>query len=322
MGYPYEDLAEAQFEALVVQVSKLMLGRGVQGFADGVDGGRDARFEGLADGFPSRARPWDGISIIQAKHTMSYGYFSDPDFGGDAESSVLNIEVRRARKLYDAGMLHNYLLFSNRILTANANEKILTSLSADIGIPSERIHLCGIKDLDEAFREEPRLAQLAGINILDGPLIVSSRDLAEVVEVLAENINTTLPSVSSRPRGRTLLARKNELNSMSETASTRLMNNYSHLLRQIKDFLADPGNVKFRELYDDCAEDFDLRIVAYKNPEHSFDKVFVQIVELLTKRDPLLARNKKLTRAIVFYMYWNCDIGQSEEEMDAVPLEA
>ena len=50
---------------------------------------------------------------------------------------------------------------------------------------------------------EPRLAQLAGVNPLDGPLIVSSRELAEVVEAIAEIIddNTTgMQSGSSQLR--------------------------------------------------------------------------------------------------------------------------
>ena len=200
VGYPYEDLAEAQFEALVVQAAKLLLGRGVQGFATGVDGGRDARFEGLADGFPSAARPWDGISIIQAKHTMSYGYFSDSDFSGGAASSVLANELPRAKKLYENGKLNNYLLYSNRYLTANANEKIIEMVSAETGIPSESVHLCGIEALDESFRMEPRLAQLAGVNPLDGPLIVSSRELAEVVEAIAEIIDDNTTGMQSRPR--------------------------------------------------------------------------------------------------------------------------
>ncbi|AQA25418.1 hypothetical protein BTZ20_5107 [Rhodococcus sp. MTM3W5.2] len=64
------------------------------------------------------------------------------------------------------------------------------------------------------------------------------------------------------------------------------MRNHGHLLRQIKDFLADPGNVHIREIYEDCAEDFDLKIVAHRGEHHTFDRVFSHLVELLTSRDP------------------------------------
>lgn len=322
MGYPYEDLTEAQFEALVVQAAKLLLGKGVQAFATGVDGGRDARFEGLANGFPSYSRPWDGISVIQAKHTFSYGYFSDADFSGDAASSVLSKEMVRAKKLYEERMLDNYLLYSNRFLTANANETIVNTLASGIGIPTEKIHLCGVEALDDAFREEPRLAQLAGINPLDGPLIVSSRELAEVVEAIAQGIDFEFGSHESRPVARTSLAKKNQLNSMTEKTSDRLMRNYGHLLRQIQSFLADPGNARIRQIYVDCAEDFDLKIVAHKEAHHTFDAVFGRLVDILVSRDSLLGRNRRLTRAIVFYMYWNCDIGDNESDTDAIPRQA
>lgn len=317
MGYPYEDLSEAQFEALVVQAAKLKLGKGVQGFATGVDGGRDARFEGIADGFPSNAQPWGGVTIIQAKHTMSYGYFSDPDFSGEGASAILTTELPRARTLRQAGNLDNYLLFSNRYLTANANEIILERAAQDIGIPRHSVHLCGTEALDEAFREEPRIAQLAGINPLDGPLIVSSRQLAEIVEAIAKETGAEARS-GSRPQERTSLTTKNALNAMSENTSKRLMKNYGYLLRQIKEFLADPGNSRIRDIYDDCTIDFDLKIVAYREGDQSFDKVFDHLVNLLTSRDSLLGRNRKLTRAMVFYMYWNCDIGDTEEDSGAI----
>lgn len=318
MTYPYQDLAESQFEALVVQAAKLKLGKGVQGFASGVDGGRDARFEGLTDGFPSHARAWDGITIVQAKHSMAGGYFSDPDFSGPAESSILTKELPRARRLREAGMLNNYLLYSNRYLTANTNESLLDSISTAIGVARENVHLCGIEALDEAFREEPRLAQLAGISPLDGPLIVSSRELAEVVEAIAQGLDAAFAGTRSRPGERTTLATKNVLNSMTEPTSRRLMRTYGHLLRQIKEFLAEPGNERIRAIYDDCAEDFDLKIVAHRAEHQTFDRVFEHLVGLLTSRDSLLGRNRRLTRGVVFYMYWNCDIGETEEADDAL----
>jgi hypothetical protein len=36
------------------------------------------------------------------------------------------------------------------------------------------------------------------------------------------------------------------------------------------------------------------------------------LVDLLFSRDPILRQHghKRLTRAVLFYMYWNCDIGE------------
>ena len=42
MRYAYEDLSDDQFESLIVAICQFLLGAGVQGFATGPDGGRDA----------------------------------------------------------------------------------------------------------------------------------------------------------------------------------------------------------------------------------------------------------------------------------------
>jgi hypothetical protein len=38
------------------------------------------------------------------------------------------------------------------------------------------------------------------------------------------------------------------------------------------------------------------------------------LVNMLFNRDPILRQHghRRLTRAILFYMYWNCDIGETE----------
>ena len=81
MKYAYENLGEDQFEKLIVFLCHELLGVATQGFTKGVDGGRDAKFEGKAQLHPSTAEPWIGITIIQAKHTNGYNRnFSETDF--------------------------------------------------------------------------------------------------------------------------------------------------------------------------------------------------------------------------------------------------
>jgi hypothetical protein len=58
MAYPFEDLDDSDFERLVVQCMRKLFVAGVQGFALGRDGGRDARLQGTAERFPSEASPW------------------------------------------------------------------------------------------------------------------------------------------------------------------------------------------------------------------------------------------------------------------------
>ncbi|WP_317622777.1 ABC-three component system protein, partial [Pseudomonas amygdali] len=48
---------------------------------------------------------------------------------------------------------------------------------------------------------------------------------------------------------------------------------------------------------------------------HTFDQVMEYLVDLLFSRDAVLRQlgHKRLTRAVLFYMYWNCDIGEVED---------
>jgi hypothetical protein len=71
MKYAYEDLGDEQFETLIEFLCQKLLGISVQGFAKGPDGRRDAKFVGTAELHPSKAAPWVGTTIIQAKHTVN-----------------------------------------------------------------------------------------------------------------------------------------------------------------------------------------------------------------------------------------------------------
>ena len=64
MKYRYEDLSPEQFEGLVIFLCQELLGISVQGFSKGRDGGRDAKFVGTAQLYPSKAAPWDGTVIM------------------------------------------------------------------------------------------------------------------------------------------------------------------------------------------------------------------------------------------------------------------
>ena len=101
MKFAYEDLSDDQFEKLVVFLCQRLLGISVQGFAKGPDGGRDAKFVGTAELHPSKAAPWVGTTIVQAKHTNGYNRnFSESDFfSTTAQNTVLGKEIPRIKKL-------------------------------------------------------------------------------------------------------------------------------------------------------------------------------------------------------------------------------
>jgi acyl carrier protein len=312
VAYPFEDLDDSQFERLVVQICRKLFGAGVTSFAAGPDGGRDAKFVGTAERFPSAASPWAGTTVVQAKHTIALNaHCSDGDFSGTRDSSVLSKEMSRVKGLVDAGQLDNYIVFTNRRLGAQLNEQLIERVKAEAGVGGS-VHFAGIEYLDDMLREHPQVVELARIDPLDGPLRVSSLELAEIILSLQTALDSPLPDMDAPPVDRVSYARKNELNGMSDEFAQVLQRRYQIYTKPIENFLADPANADSLERYEGAVEDFELKVVAKRQTFQSFDDVFNHLIEVLFKQDVVLARNKQLVRAVVFYMYWHCDIGEVE----------
>lgn len=310
--YPFEDLDDSQFERMVVQVSRKLFGAGVSGFAAGPDGGRDAKFVGTAERFPSTSSPWTGTTIVQAKHTISLNaHCSDSDFGSVADSSVLSKEMHRIEKLVTKGQADNYIVFTNRRLGAELNEQLIDRVKNETGIGGG-VYFGGIEYLDDMIRTYPEVLELARIDPVDGPLRVSSHELAEVILSLQIALDGPLPEMDAPPVDRVSFERKNELNGMSPEFADVLQRRYQIYTKPIEDFLANPANADSLARYEGAVEDFELKIVAKRANFQSFDNVFNYLIEVLFKQDAVLARNKRLVRAVVFYMYWHCDIGEVE----------
>lgn len=311
MKYAYEELSPNQFEGLVVAICQFVLGTSVQGFATGPDGGRDAKFVGTADLLPSGADPWKGTVIVQAKHTNGYNMaFSDLSFySEDNAATVLAEEIPRIKKLRAALELDHYLLFSNRKLTANGEANLRSVICRECGLPYGSVMLCGIEQIELWLKRFPQCAQIADVDPIDSPLQVSPDDLAEVVEHLAKHLSENTPP----PTNRVSLERKNVLNNMSAEFARELRRRYLPYTYQIQHFLAAPENEQILRLYQSAAEEFQLQVVAKRKDYQTFDEVINYLSALIISRDPILRRNKKLTRVMVFYMYWNCDLGINDD---------
>ena len=216
MKYDYEDLSDGQFEQLVVCLCQHLLGIRVQGFSKGPDGGRDAKFVGTCEMFPSKSSPWTGTIIIQAKHTNGFNkHFSDSDFySKEGSSGILNKEVASIKKLREANELDYYMLFSNRRLSGIAENDITTYIAEECDIPKSSIFLCGVEQLEMWLKRFPDVPEEVNLDPLDSPLIVSPDDLSEVIEALAKQ---QLPDPQDNPpTPRTPYQEKNRINNMSE----------------------------------------------------------------------------------------------------------
>ena len=315
MKYAYEDLSEDQFEQLVVLLCRHLLGMGVQGFAKGVDGGRDAKFIGVAQLLPSKAAPWNGTVIVQAKHTNGYNRsFSEGDFfNPKSANTVVGKEVPRIKKLRDGKYLDHYMLFANRKLTGNAETDVRAHISTTCGLPEQSIMLCGLELLESWLKEFPDVPGKANLDPVDSPLIVSPDELSEVVQALARHMDGAATTLDTPPTPRTPYETKNKINGMNADYAKALRKRYLKETAQVKEFLAAPENEDLLRMYESVADEFQLKIISKRKDYQSFDEVMEYLLDLLFKRDPLLSANKRLTRVMLFYMYWNCDIGEDDD---------
>jgi hypothetical protein len=302
MKFAYEDLGSA--------VCQFVLGAATQGFATGPDGGRDAKFVGTAELLPSKTAPWNGTVIVQAKHTNAYNTtFSDAEFFSEKhDATVLGKELPRIKQLRATKNLDHYMLFSNRRLTGGAESKLRGHICKECSMPESSILLCGVEQLETWLKRFPDAARIADIDPIDSPLLVSPDDLAEVVEHLAAHLAAASPQ-GAPPTDRVTYEKKNKLNGLSADYAATLRKRYLKDTAAIRDFLAMPGNETVLARYESAIDEFELEVLAKKKPDQTFDLVLQHLFSVLFGRDPVLRKYPRLTRAVVFYMYWNCDLG-------------
>lgn len=287
-----------------------LFGIGVQSFAPGIDGGRDALFIGVAESYPSAAAPWCGATVGQAKHTIATNaHFSDADFGGEADSSVLSCEAIRVKKLVDAREVDNYILFANRRLGGVTEPRLRRRFAESVGLPADRVHFHGVEFLDDLMHQFPDIVLLADINPLEGPLVVSSHELAEVILAISEQLNDLPVAVDAPVTARISYDDKNAYNRMSPEFAAELSRKYLKDTSAIERFLANPSNTESLRRYESAVDEFQLKVIEKRSDFASFDSVFNHLFEVLVGQNGILSRNRRLLRVMLFYMYWHCDIG-------------
>jgi hypothetical protein len=312
MKYCYEDLSVQQFETLIVLLCQHLLGISVQGFTAGPDGGRDAKFIGTAELHPSKAAPWAGITIIQAKHTNGYNrHFSESDFySRDSENTIVGTEIPKIKSMREHNQLDHYMLFANRRLTGIAETEIRNHIATQCSLTEESVYLCGVEQLEILLKHFPDIPKLAALDLVDSPLIVSPDDLAEVVQALARQRNTIAAVLDAPPTPRISYEEKNKINNMTIEYSNALRRRYLKETTLIHTFLAAPENAELQRMYESVVDEFQMKIISKRRDYQTFDEVMEYLINLLFNRDPVLSQYKRLTRAVLFYMYWNCDIGK------------
>ncbi|MEQ9006463.1 MAG: hypothetical protein RLP12_01165 [Ekhidna sp.] len=315
----YHTISDTQFEELVTEFCRELLGESVQGFVTGKDGGRDARFAGRARRWPNESFPWDGAVIIQAKHTEKINKsFSDSDFFGDGQSSIISIEINKIKKLFDNDELDFYMLFSNRSLTAIADAKIRAKIASETGIDKDRIRLFDRSELDRLSKRYPECITRADINPVKSPIDIDPQSLADVIVTLADyknDLSDLMEGSEPPPERRKSLEETNKQNGMRAQYFKKQIRSRMLNFKEIRQFLSDiPNNQPYVKLYEETAKEFEAKLEAWSDPEIPFEKGIEVLVSKLFERDYDLRQNKELTRTVIYYMYCNCDIGNEAND--------
>lgn len=309
----YHNLSDRQFEELVIELCVELLGNGVQGFVSGKDGGKDAKLVGTAKLVPSEAEPWNGSIVIQAKHTeMLNKAFSESDFSGDGDTSILAKELPRIRAMIQDNELQYYMLFANRRLTGVADAEIKRRIAEATGLATDHIRLYDTSELDRLVKRFPASVDRADLNPAKSPPDIDPEDLAKVITTLAgykQELSDLMEGSEPPPEYRVSSEEKNRRNRLREDYFKKNIRRKMVDFPAISRFLGHPDNQPYVKLYEDTASELEGRLSAWADPDVPYERLLESLLNRLFERDFDLRNNKRLTRTVVYYMYCNCDIG-------------
>lgn len=310
--YPYHQLpSDKDFECLVWDLCRFLLGEGTEKFATGRDGGRDARFRGQAARFPSESKPLIGSFIVQAKWTqVEDSSFSDKPF----QRMLMKEEVPRVRNLIAAGELDHWILFSNRKKPADGATKLEADLKIETGC--ESIHLRGADEIDGWVRSLPQLVRNNSLDSLLIPMRLEPNELHEVIDVLHKRRALAPEKASTRWNFPAYIGidQKNVINDLSDRYFCNVIRQQSEpYFAAIKAFLENPRSRKLAERYHEAASEIQAKVMTFRNRFDQFDFVFDTLCEEFWTCSPELQSpgKKRLVRLLLHYMYCNCDFGEA-----------
>lgn len=302
--YPLHDQNEDDFENLVTLICKKILGEGVIPFAKGRDGGKDGRFSGTANCFPSENDPWKGIIIIQAKHTEKIqASCSDSDF-----NTIVGEEIDKIKNLKSKGEIDYYLLFTNRKLTGGADSKIIKRIKDETGIEN---NIIAEEKIQQYLAQYPDVVKIAGLNKLLLPLEFDDSDIRDVVLAIKDALKAGDISSPIIDFSKIELTQKNKLNNLSEDYFSDVIQSEFADFSRIDGFLSDPINEEVKEWYEDACSDLNAKITIHRDKYGGFEQIIDDIYDkVMLQSGDSLKSNKRLVRTLLHYMYCKCDIGK------------
>jgi hypothetical protein len=305
--YPLHYISEQEFEDLSILICKKILGAATTPFAKGRDGGKDGRFIGKANCFPSEAQPWNGKIIIQAKHTSKENAScSDSDF-----QTILQDEIPKIQKLKDSKELDYYLLFTNRKLTGGQDSKIIDLFRKQSII----YEIIANENVQKFLQEYSDIAKNQIIRNLLNPLQFDESDLKKIIITISNSLKGDIKIPATIDFTKIDLKKKNELNNLSKDYFENVMKRDFEYFQQMERFFSLPINSTLNDAYQYTARELNAKITTYRNEYAEFEKIIDEYCDYVINNNitNFGSKEKMLVRVVYHYMYWRCDIGKKEE---------
>ena len=307
---------DADFEVFAVACCAKILGRGVVGFSKGPDGGRDGLFSGTANDFPSAAKPWktegSKIVVIQAKHTQKLNLTTGlKDF-----RDIIEGELPKLKKMVEEGKIGFYLLITNRKETGKPYSTLIDLIHQETGLPYENIAILGREYLDRLISSYPEIIREAGLEHLIEVYaeLLTTSHIADVIrkcKLLVALTNSQTQDDNSLLE-RCDLATKNEKNNASPNFAEIMMDYFDPYIKQIDDVLRNPENSALKEDYKDLVLDTKAKLEALYSDNY-INRRLEDLISHFVESEKSHGKDfEKRGRVLVYYMYWNCDIGRKE----------
>ena len=303
--YRLYDLNDMEFEQLVGQICDRILGTGVVVFAPGKDGGRDGRFVGTAQLFPSKARPLSGNFIIQAKHTTNPG----GSCSDNAFTQIMKKERPRIKALVAKKELDHYLLFTNRRISGIKDAQLRKDLLRIRGIKTA--HIVARETIHLHLTANHGIWRALGFDKNETPFRVNPQDLVSVIHGFYDVIKGKDKQFHSATNFTYVQKdRKNRINKLTEEYYESIQTDSLPYFDNIKQFLENPRNEELRRCYHEAADDLKNKIVTFRNRFVTFDEVLTYLYDQIANGNPNVHGKRRLVRVFLNYMYFDCDIGR------------
>jgi len=309
MDYKLELLNDQDFENLINRICQSLLGMGVVAFSPGKDGGRDGKFTGTSNKYPSEKVCWSGKFIIQAKHTANpIASCSDSDF-----KKTIDNEIKKIKALKDSGDIDCYLIFTNRKHTGLVGEGLVKKIQNETGI--NYIGIIGKETLNDLYiNHDSKLIKDFRLDLHHIPFDFSEEEIKNIILEFHKElpkIKSTIELEVNRVKfdfDRIKIEEKNKKNELGKDYyENEILAHSLQDFEKIESFLSDTRNDEYKEQYFDIAAELRNLIQLKRSNFVGFEEVFIFIYKKISDGNNI--RGKRHIFTLLHYMYYECLIG-------------